>query len=103
MKRTVFTLVLTCALGMGTLMAQSGVRQTQRSQANRITQGIATGELTRREACQLTKQQKRIQKTKRAAKADGVVTPGERAVLNRQQQQASRAIYRQKHDGQNRP
>ncbi len=46
--------------------------------------------------------QAKIQHDKKVAKADGVVTPAERTKLNREQNVASRKIYRQKHDAQRR-
>lgn len=75
----------------------------QAQQQGRINQGVASGELTRREARQLRHQQQHIAHAEARAKADGVVTPGERAKLDRMQDRASRNIHRQKHDAQHRP
>ncbi len=72
----------------------------QINQVGRIAHGQANGELTRHEARMLKKEQRHIRRVKRRAKADGVVTNGEKAVINRKQRRANRHIYRQKHDAQ---
>lgn len=72
----------------------------QRNERARIRQGVATGELTRPEAARLRGREAGITAEKRAARADGVVTPGERHDIRRTERSASRAIYRQKHDAQ---
>jgi len=76
--------------------------KTQVKQTSRIVHGVANGELTRREAKNLKRQQKHIQKEKRIAKADGIVTKRERAHIRHDQKVANRSIYRQKHDAQSR-
>lgn len=72
----------------------------QAAQDQRIDQGQASGELTRRETRRLEAEQKGINKVEAAAKADGTVTAQERARLHRLQGKASRDIRRQKHDAQ---
>ncbi len=76
------------------------VKQRQVNQQQRIQEGVKSGELTKREAVKLQAREAKIQHDKNVAKADGKVTPAERAKLNREQSAASRKIYRQKHDGQ---
>jgi len=66
----------------------------------RIRQGVSSGELTRPEAARLRAREANITATKQAARADGVVTPTERRVVRGEERRTSRAIYRQKHDGQ---
>jgi hypothetical protein len=66
----------------------------------RIRQGVRSGELTPNEAARLHAREANITATKQAARADGVVTPAERQVVRREERRTSRAIYRQKHDGQ---
>ena len=78
------------------------VRKHQVNQQQRIHQGVATGELTRKEAVRLEMQQAKIKHDKRLATADGVVTPEERAIINAEQRRASRNIAMQKHDAQGR-
>ena len=78
------------------------VRKHQVKQTVRIAEGVGSGELTRRETKQLLRQQKHIQKEKRIAKADGVVTRRERAHIRHDQKVGNRSIYRQKNDLQRR-
>lgn len=80
--------------------ATPGVTDRQIHQQQRIAGGVASGELTRREVVRLERGQARVARMKRAAKADGVVTAGERARLHHAQDVQSRRIYRQKHDAQ---
>jgi hypothetical protein len=75
-------------------------RQTHQEQ--RIDQGVASGELTRREAHRLTHQQNTIDRYETRAQADGKVTAKERHRLTHAQNHASRSIYRNKHDRQDR-
>ena len=75
----------------------------QKNQRHRIQSGVASGELTRRETASARCNQRRIKKSERWAKADGVVTPIERARLDHKQDRASRQLHRDKHDGQDRP
>ncbi len=77
-----------------------GIDQRQANQERRIDQGIASGQLTPREAGRLDRQQDRIDRMENKAKADGVVTAKERARLHAAQDRASRNIARQKHDRQ---
>jgi len=77
-----------------------GVTERQKNQQERIEQGVKSGELTRPEAAKLEAREAKIQHDKKEAKADGKVTPAERAKLQREENRSSRAIYRQKHDAQ---
>ena len=78
------------------------IDQRQAKQERRIDQGIASGELTQREATRLERQQTAINQAEDKAKADGSVTAKERKRLTHAQNHASRNIYRQKHDRQDR-
>jgi len=75
---------------------RAGNRQVK--QQKRIHQGLKSGELTKKEALRLEREQRRIQKTKQEAIKDGELTPKERLRLERQQNQANRHIYRLKHN-----
>ncbi|MFN8322940.1 MAG: hypothetical protein U0T74_09805 [Chitinophagales bacterium] len=79
-----------------------GIKKEQKEQQQRIHQGVASGELTKKEAIRLERQQREINRDKKLAKADGVVTPEERAIIKREQRHASKRIYVQKHDAQTR-
>lgn len=79
------------------------IDQRQANQEQRIDQGIASGELTRREARRMNRQQNVVNRAEDRAKADGVVTAQEKARLTKAQNTTSKRIYRQKHDAQERP
>ncbi len=76
------------------------IDQREVNQQKRIDQGVASGQLTPKEAAGLENREAKIANDEAAAKADGKVTTAERVKLKREQNRASRAIYRQKHDGQ---
>jgi len=80
-----------------------GVNGRQHQQRERIQQGVASGELTRRETGKLAEEQRDIRQLERAYKSDGTLTGAERRDLQHEQNQASRDIYQQKHDAQDRP
>lgn len=84
----------------GAALAQPRVDQREANQERRIQQGMASGQLTPREATRLQAEQGRIQHAEQRAKADGRVTPQERARLEQMQNHASRDIAREKHDRQ---
>lgn len=80
-----------------------GVNARQHQQRERIQHGVRSGELTRREARGLAADQRDIRQLERAYKSDGRLSATERVDLHREQNQASREIFREKHDGQDRP
>jgi hypothetical protein len=88
------------ALSVTAQTATPRVTKRQVQQQARIKQGVKSGELTAKETRKLERQQAKIAIDKAKAKSDGVVTPAERKKLNREQNRASRRIYRQKHDAQ---
>jgi hypothetical protein len=67
----------------------AGVRVQQIVQHKKIKQGIASGKLTGREAAHLKGQQAYIQRAKRKAMRDGVLTRGERLRIKSEQAKAS--------------
>ena len=73
------------------------------NQQRRIEQGVASGELTKREAARLERGQARDNAAQARAGADGKVGPNEQRRLQRQENRQSRRIYREKHDAQQRP
>lgn len=88
--------------------AQNGKYQTinkrQRNQQNRIYNGINSGELTRREAYRLQRNQYQINRMEQRFRRSGNgLSWRERYILDNRQDRASRNIYRQKHDRQDRP
>jgi len=76
--------------------------QREHNQRERIQDGRASGELTRPESRRLAVGQANLRLDEARAKSDGVVTTRERAQLQREANQQSRRIYRQKHDAQTR-
>ena len=74
----------------------------QAHQQQRIVNGVKSGELTMRETRRLAAGQVHLNRVENRAKADGVVTARERAHMQHEENQQSRRIYRQKHDGQDR-
>ncbi len=74
------------------------VDQRQVNQQNRIANGVNSGALTAKEAENLEKREAKIEADKQAAKADGKVTRAERRKLNREENRASHAISRKKHN-----
>jgi|SRR5215216_2450204 len=78
------------------------INRRERNERGRIVQGIRSGELTRREAARLRSEQFGIRSYEARAKSDGSLTRSERYRLDRMMDRASRDIYRQKHDRQDR-
>lgn len=74
--------------------------QRQERQQQRIDQGVASGQLTQREAARLDAGQDRLQRMEDRVKSDGTVTRQERARLQHAENVQSRHIARQKHDRQ---
>lgn len=69
----------------------------------RINQGVASGELTGREAKRLQRQENHLRRELARDRVDGGgLSCGERAKLQRQENRLSRRVYVQKHDGQSR-
>ncbi|MBA5688330.1 hypothetical protein [Rugamonas apoptosis] len=97
-------LLLTAALA--TLIAPAFAQSTttpkvdarQERQEMRIEQGVNSGQLTARETLNLEKREAKIESDKEKAKADGKVTPQERAHLNKELDHTSNKIYRKKHN-----
>lgn len=110
-KQSCLSLVLMVAGVMGVAsssQAEAGVRDPgvnarQQNQRQRIQQGVRSGELTRRETGALAHEQRDVRQLERAYKSDGELTRAERVDLHQEQNQASRDIYNQKHDAQDRP
>ena len=80
-------------------LATPRIDQRQANQEKRIDQGITSGALTSKEVANLDRRETKIESDKLAAKADGKVTKAERHQLMREENSASRAIHRDKHNG----
>ena len=81
-------------------LATPRIDQRQVIQQKRIGQGVASGQLNARETNRLDKREAKIAAHEAKAKSDGKVTKAERHHLRREENRASKAIYRQKHDRQ---
>ncbi len=98
-KLVLATLITTLTCGLAVAQPTTPVvKERQENQQQRINQGVASGELTKKEAVALKTEQRAIKVEKKAFKADGKVTAAERAKLRRDQNQASRHIYNKKHN-----
>jgi tellurite resistance protein len=101
MTSKAISLILGMAVCATPALASGGsINKQQHREQARINQGIRSGQLTRAEARRLEAQQARIRVNERFDRADGKLSPKERAQLNKQLSNASRDIYRQKHDNQ---
>ena len=74
------------------------INARQNAQANRIFNGVASGELTFNEYQKLQQGQTRVQNLKNQAKADGFVGPLERARIHAAQNVQSARIWVKKHN-----
>ena len=94
---------LTIGLMGHAALAETAVDTRQANQAQRITAGTSSGQLTLAEQNRLNVQQMRIATGEARAASDGVVTPREKRKLNLRQKNASRQIAHAKHDRQKLP
>jgi len=85
-----------------TAAEQRPINKRQHAEQLRIKQGIRSGELTRNEAIRLKAEQAKVRVAERLARRDGKLSPAERIRLQRELNQASHHIFRQKHDRQDR-
>ena len=97
--------MMVAALGAGSARAEGPIQQRKENQQRRIAQGVASGQLTAREAARLERREAGFNREERAMRAanGGTLTPGDRAALHRQQDRLSGNIYRLKHNAQRRP
>ena len=104
MKTVFFSLVLVAGFSACTFAqtATPVIKEQHENQRERIQSGVKNGSLTRREAAKMRYRVGETRQDLKEAKADGVVTHEERADIKQEQAQNSKAIYRQKHDGQRR-
>ena len=101
MKRILFAVTAMTLMMAGMAYAEPEkpvIDQRQANQEQRIDQGVASGQLNKREANRLNRQQRHINKMEDRAQSDGVVTKKERARIGAAQNRASRHIAREKHD-----
>ena len=77
------------------------INQRKENQQDRIAQGVKSGQLTPGETSKLEHQEAGINKEERGMRAqdNGHLTKGDKALINKQQNQESKRIYRDKHNG----
>lgn len=95
------TRLMTLIVSMSLLAGAQTIRQREDRQQDRIAQGVASGQLTPREAARLEHREAQLNRQiARDRRSGGRLTPRERARLAREQAQLSRSIEREKHDSQ---
>ncbi|HMK42674.1 MAG TPA: hypothetical protein VK445_00895 [Dissulfurispiraceae bacterium] len=92
------SLTITPALALAAGTDDPGIQQREINQQKRIDQGIKSGQLSPREAGKLETQQAKIKQDESRMKSDGKLTKKERAKLTREQNRASKNIYKKKHN-----
>ena len=103
MKKLVLVLgLVTGIVAIANAQSEKVVRERQQNQVQRINEGVVSGDLTRAETKRLKAEQRHIQREKKMARADGVVTKNERRHIRNDQRKASRNIHRQKNDSESR-
>ncbi|MCG2793054.1 MAG: hypothetical protein L6262_05875 [Weeksellaceae bacterium] len=95
MKNLVLSLAL---LTSAFSFAQQADDRNLVGERRRVAEGVKAGEINKKEAVVIHKKAKDVKQAKRAAVADGQVTPQERAAVARQDRQLDRTIYRKKHN-----
>lgn len=101
MRKMIFSFLLSGAL-VTPVFAGNVIDRREHNQQVRIRQGVKSGELTRNETRHLLKEEAKIRTMERKAKSDGEITKKEAVKLDRFLDKASRDIYKQKHDNQDR-
>ena len=103
MKLNVLVASLVLVMG-GAAFAQTPatprIDKREANQEKRIEQGVVSGQLTPREEKRLEAREAHLENAEAKAKADGTVTAKERKRLHVMAAADSKAIHRQKHDGQ---
>ena len=102
MTKSILMAIVAVAVTAPVFAGTPVLNQREANQHARIHQGVQSGELTKPEARRLRVGEARLNLNEARAKEDGVVTPAERARLQREANNESKRIYRQKHDEQTR-
>ena len=102
--RFIFAAALAGLASVATAMpAEARVNKRQNQQQQRIANGISKGSLTPQETIRLEQQQARIARYRSRNRADGRgLNRAERRRLSTMQNNASRNIYRKKHNARRR-
>jgi Ni/Co efflux regulator RcnB len=99
MKKLMMIVAFAGAIAVPATFAQdAAARDREANQKARDKQGVASGEITRKEGAGLAKDQRRINRQINRADANGTMTPQKKARINREQTSESRNIYKDKHN-----
>lgn len=99
--KTTRMLALTASLASLSLASVAAdTEQRDVNQQQRIEKGLESGALNTKEASRLERHEKRVNNLEAAAGRDGTVTDAEAKRIDKAQDAASAAIYKQKHDAQ---
>ncbi len=102
MKRLLTLVTLGMFVVSGATFAEK-VKKREKRQQNRIEEGVASGDLTKKETLKLeAKEAKLHREIKRDRKDGGGLTLKERAKIDAKQDKLSKQIYKEKHDDQKR-
>jgi hypothetical protein len=110
MNLTKLALIASLTLASAAIFAQTtptpgqndyNINQRKTDQQDRIAQGVKSGQLTAGETSRLEHQEAGINKEERGMRAqdNGHLTKADRSTIHHQQNQESRRIYRDKHNG----
>ncbi len=103
MKKSLFTIMAVVTITLSaTAQARVNENGNLKGERKRVAQGVRNGEITRAESKAIAKQTQDVRQAKRAANADGVITPKEKARLAKQDAQLDRTIRRTKHNNRDR-
>jgi hypothetical protein len=110
MNLTKLALIASLTLAPAAIFAQTptpgqhdyNINQRKIDQQDRIAQGVKSGQLTAGETGRLEHQEAGINKEERGMRAqdNGHLTKADRQTIHQQQNQESRRIYRNKHNGE---
>jgi hypothetical protein len=98
MKKLILGLAAVATLGAALPAAAQGFDARSDRQEHRIEQALRHGQLTRREAFRLERQQRQFARAEHRFGRDGRLDRFERARLARLQERHSRQIFRLKHN-----
>ncbi len=100
--KTMIAVALTATTLNAAVADAAGINKREAAQRESIRNGVEDGSLTRPEAYRLGKSQVRMERKEQRFRADGELTPRERANLQATADVNRARIYRQRHDEQTR-
>jgi hypothetical protein len=98
LKKILIASALVAVTSGTSFAATPWIDASQNAQGHRIFRGVQSGQLSYGETKRLVRGQAHVQRLENQAKADGVVTPGERARIRTAQAVQSVRIFWKKHN-----